>query len=47
MLSKRIEKLSTSMTIAITTLALELKAQGKMFYRFQLGEPDFDTPQKD
>ncbi len=36
MLSKRIEKLSTSMTIAITTLALELKAQGKDVYRFQL-----------
>jgi len=29
MLSKRIEKLSTSMTIAITTLALELKGRRK------------------
>jgi aspartate aminotransferase len=46
MLSKRIEKLSTSMTIAITTLALELKAQGKDVLSFSAGEPDFDTPQK-
>jgi len=45
MLSKRIEKLSTSMTIAITTLALELKAQGKDVLSFSAGEPDFDTPQ--
>ncbi len=46
MLSKRIEKLSTSMTIAITTLALELKAQGKDVLSFSAGEPDFDTPQR-
>ncbi|NPA61819.1 MAG: pyridoxal phosphate-dependent aminotransferase [Epsilonproteobacteria bacterium] len=44
MLSKRIEKLSTSMTIAITTLALELKAEGKDILSFSAGEPDFDTP---
>jgi len=44
MLSKRIEKLSTSMTIAITTLALELKAEGKDVLSFSAGEPDFDTP---
>ncbi len=46
MLSKRIEKLSTSMTIAITTLALELKAEGKDILSFSAGEPDFDTPPK-
>jgi len=45
MLSRRIEKLSASMTIAITTLALELKAQGKDILSFSAGEPDFDTPQ--
>ncbi len=45
MLSKRIESLSTSLTIAITTLALELKAEGKDILSFSAGEPDFDTPQ--
>ena len=44
MLSKRIERLSTSMTIAITALALELKAEGKDILSFSAGEPDFDTP---
>jgi len=44
MLSKRIQSLSTSMTIAITTLALELKAEGKDILSFSAGEPDFDTP---
>ena len=44
MLSKRIQILSTSMTIAITTLALELKAEGKDVLSFSAGEPDFDTP---
>jgi len=44
MLSKRIQTLSTSMTIAITTLALELKAEGKDVLSFSAGEPDFDTP---
>jgi len=44
MLSKRIQTLSSSMTIAITTLALELKSQGKDILSFSAGEPDFDTP---
>ncbi len=44
MLSKRIQRLSTSMTIAITTLALELKTEGKDILSFSAGEPDFDTP---
>ena len=44
MLSKRIQTLSSSMTIAITTLALELKAEGKDILSFSAGEPDFDTP---
>jgi aspartate aminotransferase len=33
------------MTIAISTLAQELKAQGKDILSFSAGEPDFDTPQ--
>jgi aspartate aminotransferase len=45
MLSKRIQTLSTSLTIAITTLALELKAEGKDVLSFSAGEPDFDTPE--
>ena len=45
MLSERIQTLSSSMTIAITTLALELKAEGKDILSFSPGEPDFDTPQ--
>jgi aspartate aminotransferase len=45
MLTDRINTLSESITIAITTLALELKAQGKDIISFSAGEPDFDTPQ--
>jgi len=33
------------MTIAVSTLARELKAQGKDVLSFSAGEPDFDTPQ--
>jgi len=45
MLAKRIDKLSESITIAITALAQELKAEGKDILSFSAGEPDFDTPQ--
>lgn len=45
MLSDRIDILSESITIAITTLAQELRAQGKDILSFSAGEPDFDTPQ--
>ncbi len=45
MLSQRIQSLSPSLTIAISTLAQELKAQGKDVISFSAGEPDFDTPQ--
>jgi len=44
-LAKRMDKLSPSMTIAISTLAAELKASGKDVLSFSAGEPDFDTPQ--
>lgn len=44
MFSKRIESLSESMTIAITSLARELRASGKDVLSFSAGEPDFDTP---
>ena len=45
MLTKRVNTLSESITIAITTLAQELKAEGKDILSFSAGEPDFDTPQ--
>ena len=46
MLSKRIQKLSPSLTIAISQKARELKGEGKDILAFSAGEPDFDTPQK-
>lgn len=45
-LANRMDLLSESITIAITTLSRELKAQGKDIVSFSAGEPDFDTPQK-
>jgi len=45
MLTNRINTLSESITMAITTLAQELKAEGKDILSFSAGEPDFDTPQ--
>lgn len=44
MLTDRVNTLSESITIAISTLAQELKAQGKDIISFSAGEPDFDTP---
>jgi aspartate aminotransferase len=44
-LTQRINSLSESITIAITTLSQELKAQGKDVLSFSAGEPDFGTPQ--
>jgi len=45
MLTNRVNTLSESITIAITTLAQELKAEGKDILSFSAGEPDFGTPQ--
>ena len=45
MLTKRVNSLNESMTIAISTLAGELKAQGKDVLAFSAGEPDFNTPE--
>ncbi|MDR1976448.1 MAG: pyridoxal phosphate-dependent aminotransferase [Campylobacteraceae bacterium] len=45
MLSHRISLLSESITVAISSLAKELKAQGKDILSFSAGEPDFDTPE--
>ena len=45
MFSKRINKLSPSLTIAISQKARELKSQGRDILAFSAGEPDFDTPE--
>jgi aspartate aminotransferase len=43
-LSKNIAKIKPSPTIAVSTKAAELKAQGKDIIGLGMGEPDFDTP---
>lgn len=45
MLTKRVNALSPSLTIAISTLAKELKESGKDVLAFSAGEPDFGTPE--
>ncbi len=45
MLSKRVQTLSGSITIAISSKARALKEQGKDILSFSAGEPDFDTPE--
>lgn len=44
-LSKRVKRVKPSATIAVSTLAAELKAQGKDVINLGSGEPDFGTPQ--
>ena len=43
-LSKRIASISESMTIAISSKAKAMKAEGIDVVDFGVGEPDFDTP---
>ena len=43
-LSRRLEALEPSATMAMAAKAKELKAAGKTVYDFSLGEPDFTTP---
>lgn len=45
MYSQKIQNLSESATIAMSTLAGDLKASGRDILSFSAGEPDFDTPQ--
>lgn len=42
--SKRAQAVPPSATIAVTTLAKQLQAEGKDVIGFGAGEPDFDTP---
>ena len=44
-LSRRVNTLSESITMSITALVKELKANGQDVLSFSAGEPDFDTPQ--
>ncbi|MDH3562711.1 MAG: aspartate transaminase, partial [Gammaproteobacteria bacterium] len=43
-LSNRVNRIKPSPTLAVTTRARELKAQGKDVIGLGAGEPDFDTP---
>ncbi|UCD12766.1 MAG: aminotransferase class I/II-fold pyridoxal phosphate-dependent enzyme, partial [Nitrospinaceae bacterium] len=43
-LSDRIHSVQPSMTLAISTLAQEMKARGEDIIGFGAGEPDFPTP---
>ena len=40
----RMDRISPSLTIAVSTKARELKAAGKDVISLSAGEPDFDTP---
>ena len=44
-IASRMDKLTPSVTMAITALSKELKASGKDILSFSAGEPDFSTPQ--
>ncbi len=44
-LSQRVQAIKPSPTLAVTTRAAALKAQGKDIIGLGVGEPDFDTPQ--
>jgi len=43
-ISERVKQISPSMTLAVTSKAKQLKAQGVDVIGFGAGEPDFDTP---
>ncbi len=45
-ITNRINTLAESLTIEISTLARDLKQEGKDVISFSAGEPDFDTPQR-
>ncbi|PHS32453.1 MAG: aspartate aminotransferase, partial [Methylophaga sp.] len=44
-LSKRVQSIKPSPTLAITARAAEMKAAGKSIIALGVGEPDFDTPE--
>src|SRR3989338_5486053 len=44
-IAQRLKKIAPSSTLAITSKAKALKAQGRDIVNLSAGEPDFDTPQ--
>jgi aspartate aminotransferase len=44
-IAERLDRISPSLTIAVTTKARALKAAGRDIISFSSGEPDFDTPE--
>ena len=44
-LTKRVSRISPSMTLAMSARAAELKAAGEKVINFGVGEPDFNTPE--
>ena len=44
-LSQRVQAIKPSATLAVSTKAEELKAQGKDIIKLSAGEPDFNTPE--
>ena len=44
-LSRRLDQVIESQTLAMTKMARELKEQGKDIISLSIGEPDFDTPE--
>lgn len=42
--AERLDRISPSLTIAMTTKARELQAAGRNIISLSAGEPDFDTP---
>ena len=43
--SENIQRLQPSATIAVSSLAKQLKAEGRDIINLSAGEPDFDTPE--
>ena len=43
-LSERVQRVKPSATIAVSTLAREMRAAGRDVLSLSAGEPDFDTP---
>ncbi len=44
-ISKKIDRIEESQTIAMTSLAMKLKSEGKSVISLSAGEPDFPTPE--
>lgn len=44
-LAERLKKVSPSLTLAITSKAKKMQAEGRDIVNFAAGEPDFDTPE--